>query len=259
MSNARSLAGNAGSQQRKSRVYQYGLVICCFVQPSRIVSIPCFSLSGFFRPGLSETLLFLHPIQCTDVFCRFRNHRTSPESPSYHSQARTPPINIKIEPSTKASLPSDSIPASTEDQTLLKRRNSSPQISQRKMPETGDAKHHEHKPPFKKHRSSLSGSSSPKAERKVLPLKSRAQEAGPPKTETIQTGIESKMAFDQVTPLLSAKAELKIVDELKARRNRVLRAIEQQCEDDCREGMKPCPIMLRLEIMHGGFARPWVK
>lgn len=72
-------------------------------------------------------------------------------------------------------------------------------------------------------------------------------------------GNETKIAFDQVAPLLSAKAELKIVDELKARRDRVLRAIEQQCEDDCREGMKPCSIMLRLEIMHEGYAKSWVK
>ena len=75
----------------------------------------------------------------------------------------------------------------------------------------------------------------------------------------VHKGIESKFAFDQVAPLLSAKAELKIIDELKARRDRVLRAIEQQCDDDCREGMKPCSIMLRLEIMHGGFAKSWVK
>ena len=72
-------------------------------------------------------------------------------------------------------------------------------------------------------------------------------------------GNETKTAFDQIAPLLSAKAELKIVDELKARRDRVLRAIEQQCEDDCREGMKPCSIMLRLEIMHEGYAKSWVK
>lgn len=220
---------------------------------------PCFSLLELLRPGPSETFLFLHPIQCTDVFCRFRNHRTSPESPSYHSQARTPPIEIKIEPSTKASLPSDSMPASTEDQKLLKRRNSSPQISQMRTPETVDAKCHDHKPPFKKHRSSLSGLLSPKAERKILPSENRPPEAVPPKSEMIQKGIESKLALDQIAPLLYAKAELKIVDELKARRDRVLRAIEKQCEDDCREGMKPCSIMLRLEIMHGGFARPWMK
>lgn len=189
----------------------------------------------------------------------FRNQRTSPESPSYHSQARTPPINIKIEPSTQPSLPSESVPASAEDQTLLKRRNSSPQISQIKIPGTGDAKYHNHKPPLKKQRSSLSGALSPKAERKILPLKNRVEEAGPQKSETIHREIESKIAFDQVAPLLSAKAELRIVDELKARRDRVLRAIEQQCEDDCREGMKPCTIMLRLEIMHGGFSKPWVK
>ena len=223
------------------------------------MSVPYFSLLGLVRLELSGILLFLHPIQCTDVFCRFRNHRTSPESPSYHSQARTPPIDIKIEPSTKASLPSNSIPASTEDQTLLKRRNSSPQISQMRMPETGDAKYHDHKPPFKKHRTSLSGLLSPKAERKILPLKTRTQEASSPKTEMMQKGTEPNLALNHVPPLLCAKTELKIVDELKARRDRVLRAIERQCEDDCREGMKPCSIMLRLEIMHGGFARPWVK
>lgn len=218
-----------------------------------------FLLLKLLWPGLSETLLFLHPIQCTDVFCRFRNQRSSPESPSYHSQAHTPPINIKIEPSTQPSLPSDSVPASTEDQTLLKRRNSSPQISQIKVPGTGDAKCYDHKPPLKKHRSSLSGPLSPKSERRILPSKSRAPESGPQKTETIQKGIESKCAFDQVAPLLSAKAELKMVGELKARRDRVLRAVEQQCDDECREGMKPCSIMLRLEIMHGGFAKSCVN
>ncbi len=75
----------------------------------------------------------------------------------------------------------------------------------------------------------------------------------------IHKGAESKFALDQIAPLLSAKAELKIIDELKARRDRVLRAIEQQCDKDCREGMKPCSIMLRLEIMHGGFAKSWLK
>lgn len=189
----------------------------------------------------------------------FRNQRTSPESPSYHSQARTPPINIKIEPSTQPSLPSGSLPATAEGQTLLKRRNSSPQIRQIKISGTGDAKCHDHNPPVKKQRSSLSGPISPKAERKILPLKTHPQNAGPQKTETIHQEIESRIAFDQVPPLLSAKAELKIVDELKARRERDLRAIEQQCEDDCREGMKPCSIMLRLEIMHGGYAKSWMK
>lgn len=142
---------------------------------------------------------------------------------------------------------------------MLKRRKSSPQMSQIKVSGTGDVKYHDHKPPLKKQRSSLSGPLSPKAERKIFPLMSREEEPGPQKTETIHTGIESKIAFDQVAPLLSAKAELKIIGELKARRDRVLRAVEQQCEDDCREGMKPCCIMLRLEIMHGGFAQSWVK
>lgn len=234
-------------------------LFCCFVKPSYQQSNVSISLSELLRPGPSENFLFLHPIQCTDVFCRFRNHRTSPESPSYHSQAHTPPIEIKIEPSTKASLPLDSMPASTEDQKLLKRRNSSPQISHMGTPDTGDAKCHGHKPPFKKHRSSLSGPLSPKTERKILPLENRAPEAVSPKSEMIQKRIESKLALDQVAPLLYAKAEFKIVDDLKARRDGVLRAVEKQCEDDCREGMKPCSIMLRLEIMHGGFARPWMK
>ncbi len=126
------------------------------------------------------------------------------------------------------------------------------------MPETGDKKY-SHKPPLKKHRSSLSGALSSKAERKLLPQKIRAQDAGPQILEKIHKGIESKIAFDPVAPLLSAKAEWKIFDELKARRDRLLRAIEQKCEDECREEMKPCSIMLRLEIMHGGYAKSWVK
>ena len=86
-----------------------------------------------------------------------------------------------------------------------------------------------------------------------------AEEAGCPKIETVHREIDSKATFEQVVPFLSAKAELRIVDELKARRGRVLRAIEQQCEDDCREEMRPCSLMLRLEIMHNGLAKPWVK
>ena len=211
------------------------------------------------RRGPCEALPFLHPIQCTDVFCRFRNQRISPETPSYHSQACTPPISIKIEPSTEPSLPSSSSPVSTDDQTQLKRRNSSPQISQLKTPGNGDTNYNGHKPPLKKHRSSLSGPLSPKAERKLLPLKSRAQQPGPLNTGAIHKEIDSKIAFDPVAPLLSAKAELKLVDELKARRNKLLRAIEQKCEDDCRAEMKPCSIMLRLEIMRGGYAKSWVK
>ena len=193
------------------------------------------------------------------LFRRFRTQRTSPESPSYRSQACTPPINIKLEPSTRPILPSDSVAASTDNHTLVKRRNSSPPVSQFNLLGTGDAKHCGHKPPLKKQRSSLTGPLSPKAERKILPFKNRAQEAGPAKIDTMHAGIESKIVFDQVVPLLSAKAELKMVDELKARRDQVLRAIEQQCEDDCREGMQPCSIMLRLEIMHGRCAKPWVK
>ena len=209
--------------------------------------------------GLGEILPFLNLIQCTDVFCRFRNQRTSPELPSYHSQARTPSIKIKIEPSTRPSLPSDSLLATTEGQTLLKRRNSSPQIGQIKIYGTSDAKCHDHKPPLKKHRCSLSGPISPTAERKILPSKSHPTKADSQRTETVHQETESKVAFDQVAPLLSAKAEVKIVDELKIRRDRVLRAIEQQCEDDCREDMKPCSIMLRLEIMLGGYAKSWMK
>ena len=134
-------------------------------------------------------------------------------------------------------------------------------MSQIKVSGTGGAKHHDHKPPLKKQRASLPRPLSPKAERKLLPVKSRTQEAGRPEKETIYKGIESKAAFGQVTPLLSVKAELKIIDELKARRVGVLRAIEQQCEDNCREGTKPCSIMLRLEIIHAGagFAQSWVK
>ena len=107
--------------------------------------------------------------------------------------------------------------------------------------------------------SSLSIALSPKAERKLLLLNRCAQEAGFSDTQTIHQEIESNIAFDPVAPLLSAKAELKIVDELKARRGRLLRAIDQRCEDDCRGEMKPCSIMLRLEIMHEGYIKSWVK
>ena len=146
-----------------------------------------------------------------------------------------------------------------DDQTQLKRRNSSPQISQLKKPGDGDTNYNGHKPPLKKHRSSLPGPLSPKAERKLLPLKSRPQQPSHLNTRAIHKEIDSKSAFDSVAPLLSAKAELKLVDELKARRDRLLRAIEQKCEDDCRAEMKPCSIMLRLEIMRGGYAKSWVK
>ena len=151
------------------------------------------------------------------------------------------------------------MPAGSDHQTLLKRRNSSPQISQVKIPGTGDAKYRDHKPPLKKQRSSLSGPLTTKGERKLHPLKNCAEEAGFPKIETVHKEMDSKAAFEQVAPFLSAKAELRLVDELKARRGRVLRAIEQQCEDDCREEMRPCSLMLRLEIMHNGLAKPWVK
>ena len=127
------------------------------------------------------------------------------------------------------------------------------------MPGKGDTKYGGQIRPLKKHRSSLSGPLSPKAERKFLPLKTYAQEAGLSNTQTIHKEIESKVAFDPVTPLLSAKAELKIVDELKARRGRLMRAIDQKCEDDCRGEMKPCSILLRLETMDGGYAKSWVK
>ena len=127
------------------------------------------------------------------------------------------------------------------------------------MPGTGDAKYCDHKPPIKKQRSSPSGPLTPKAERKFHPLIDCAEEAGYPKLETVHKEMDSKANFEQVVPFLSAKAELRIVDELKARRGRVLRAIEQQCEDDCREEMRPCSLMLRLEIMHNGLAKPWVK
>ena len=202
---------------------------------------------------------FLHPIQCTDVFCRFRDQRTSPETPSYRSQACTPSISIKIEPSTRPSPRSDSIPSSTADQTFLKRRSSSPQVSQIKTPGRNDTKLYVDKPPLKKHRSSLSGPLSPKSERKDLPSKSHVQEAGTLNTAMIHQDFESKYPVDPIAPLFSAKAELKIVDELKARRDRLLQAIEQKCEIDCRAEMQPCSIMLRLEIMHGGYAKSWVK
>ena len=185
------------------------------------------------------------------LFCRFRNQRSSPESPSYYSQARTPPTNIKIEPSTQLGLHSDSFPVTTVDQSLLKRRHSSPQISQIKT------ESHGYKPPLKKHQSNLPGPLSPKSERKLCPLKSRAQDSSLQNTETIHKKIISKVVVDKAAPLLSAKEELKIVDELKARRDRLLRSIEQKCEDECRDEMKPCSIMLRLEIMHGGYAKSY--
>lgn len=186
----------------------------------------------------------------------FRNQRTSPETPSYYSQARTPPTNIKIEPSTQPSLQSDSLSVSTLDQSLLKRRNSSPHINQIKITGKDDTKFHGHKPPLKKHQSSLPGLTLPKAERRICPLKSRARDAGLENTQTIHKGVESKIVVDKAAPFLSAK-ELKTVDEHKTRRDRLLRAIEQKCEDECREEMKPCSIMLRLEIMHGGYAKSY--
>lgn len=215
---------------------------------------PFFS-SKSLRPGLCEALPFLHFVQCTDVFRRFRNQRTSPETPSYHSQACTPPINIKKEPFTQPSPPSDSPSLSTEDRTLLKRRNCSPQVSQIKKPRILDTKYYGHK----KARSSLSGPLAPKAECKLIPSKSRSEEASPLDGETMHKGVGSKIAFNSIAPLLSGKAELKLVDELKIRRARLLRATEQKCEDDCQAGMKPCSFMLRLEIMHGGYAKSWVK
>lgn len=211
--------------------------------------------SKSLRPGLCKALPFLHFVQCTDVFCRFRNQRTSPETPSYRSQACTPPINIKKEPFTQPSPPSDSPSLSTDDRTLLKRRKCSPQVSQIKIPRITDTKYYGHK----NARSSLSGPLAPKVERKLIPSKGRSQEAGPLGGEMMHKGLGSKVTFDPIAPPLSAKAELKIVDELNFRRARLLRATEQKCEDDCRAGMKPCSFMLRLEIMHGGYAKSWVK
>ena len=168
-------------------------------------------------------------------------------------------MNIKAETSAHPSLPSKSRPISMEDQRLLKRRSSSRQVSQVKTSETSDTKYHGHQPPFKKHQSTVSESLSLKAERKIPISKSCTQEACCSSTESAHKGFQSKFDFDSIAPLLSAKAGLKIVDGLKARRDRVLRAIEQKCEDDCRVEMKPCPIMLRLEIMQGGYVKPWVK
>ena len=168
-------------------------------------------------------------------------------------------MNIKVEPSAHPSLPSKSQPVSTEDQRLLKRRNSSRQVSQVKTSETSDTKYHGHQPPLKKHQSTVSESLSLKAERKIPISKSCTQDACCSSTERAHKGFESKIDFDPVAPLLSAKAELKIVDGLKTRRDRVLRAIEQKCKDGCRVEMRPCPIMLRLEIMQGGYVKPWVK
>ena len=88
-----------------------------------------------------------------------------------------------------------------------------------------------------------------KVERKIPIAKSCTQDACCSSKEKAGKGSELKIDIDLIAPLLSAKAELKIVDGLKARRDRVLRAIEQKCEDDCRVEMKPCPIMLRLEMM----------
>ena len=168
-------------------------------------------------------------------------------------------MNIKTEPSAHPSLPSKSRPVSTQDQRLLKRRDSSRQVSQVKMSETSDKKYHGHQPPFKKHQSTVSESLSLKAERKIPMSKSCTQDACCSSTERVHKGFDSKIDFHPIAPLLSAKAELKIVDGLKARRDKVLRAIEQKCEDDCRVEMKPCPIMLRLEIMQGGYVKPWTK
>ena len=125
---------------------------------------------------------------------------------------------------------------------------------------TGNAKYGGQKRPLKTHRSSLSVALSSKVERKLLLLKHCTQEAaGLSDTQPIHKEIESNTAFNPVAPLLSAKAELKIVDKLKARRGRLLRAINQKCEDKYQGEMKPCSIMLRLEIMHEGYIKPWVK
>ena len=225
---------------------------------AEIIFIPSyfFRLKNCYSRGLVEPCLSRISFNVLMFFCRSRNQRISPEISSYRSQAHTPPINIKIEPSALPSLPSDSLSVCTETRTLLKRRKSSTPISQMKLPKSGDTKYYNCKAPLKKHRSTLSGTSSPKAARKILSLKSRSQEAGRQSLETLHKEVHSKTAFDPVDPLLSVKSEMKVVDELKARRDRLLRAIEQKCEDDCREEMKPCCIMLRLEIMH---AKLWVR
>ena len=162
-------------------------------------------------------------------------------------------MNIKAEPSAHPSLPTKFRPASTDEQRLLKRRNSSRQVSKVKTSDTSDTKYHGHQPPFKKHHSTNPESLSLKAERKIPISKSCTQNACCSSTERAHKGFESKTDFDPIAPLICAKAELKIVDRLKVRRDRVLRAIEQKCKDDCRVEMKPCPIMLRLEIMQGGY------
>lgn len=166
---------------------------------------------------------------------------------------------LKAEPSAHPSLPSKSRSVSTGDQRLLKGRNSSQQVGQVRTSETSDTKYHVHQPPLKKYKSSVSESLSLKAERKLPISKSYTQDACCSDNERAHKGLESKIDFDPIALLLSVKAELKIVDGLKARRDRVLRAIEQKCEEYCRVEMKPCPIMLRLEIMQGGYVQPWVK
>lgn len=167
-------------------------------------------------------------------------------------------MNIKVESPTQSSLPSDSPLVCMKDQTLPTRRNSSPQVSQVKPLGTFHTIYHSHRPPFKKHRSNFSRPRSPKVEHKISPSRSRAQEAGPSSIETVHKEFESKIGFDPIPPLLFAKAETKIVDELKAQRDRLLRVIEQKCEADCLAELKPCPVMLRLGIMHG-YAKSWVK
>ena len=124
---------------------------------------------------------------------------------------------------------------------------------------TSDTKYDGHQPPLKKHQSTVSGPPSLKTERKIPLSENCTQDARYSSNEKAYKGFESKTDFDPMAPLLSAKVELKIVDELKARRDRVLRAIEQKCEDYCRVEMKPCPIMLRLEFMQGGYVKPWLK
>ena len=166
---------------------------------------------------------------------------------------------LKAEPSAHPSLPSKSRSVSTGDQRLLKGRNSSQQVGQVRTSETSDTKYHVHQPPLKKYKSSVSESLSLKAERKLPISKSYTQDACCSDNERAHKGLESKIDFDPIALLLSVKAELKIVDGLKAQRDRVLRAIEQKCEEYCRVEMKPCPIMLRLEIMQGGYVQPWVK
>ena len=103
------------------------------------------------------------------MFRRFRNQRASPRSPFHDSQACTPFISIKVEPAASQ----HHIPSTTEIPDVgshqpLKRRKSSPEISQGKI----ETKTHSTKAvSLKRQRSSLPGLLTSETKPKVSTLK----------------------------------------------------------------------------------------